>query len=134
MSGVFSLPPPLYDFKRWTGTKLFFLSSWPNLMPYRFSFQSSLNDIMKPLKTSEFSDIPGGIPTGQKFRIKFACAKLLGKFSCYNNRRCVIVVKNMARTAFFCVITQRVAVIPYPCFGTTYLSHLQGSKIQEKSR
>jgi len=25
MSGVFSLPPPLYDFKRWTGTKLFFL-------------------------------------------------------------------------------------------------------------
>ena len=32
------------------------------------------------------------------------------------------------RTAVFCVITQRVVVIPYRRFGTTYRSHLQWSK------
>ena len=32
------------------------------------------------------------------------------------------------RTAPFWVITQRVVVIPYRRFGTTYLSHLQGSR------
>ena len=33
------------------------------------------------------------------------------------------------RTAFFWVITQGVVVISYRCFGTTYWSHLQGSRI-----
>jgi len=33
------------------------------------------------------------------------------------------------RTALFWVIMQRVVVIPYRCFGTTYRSHLQGSEI-----
>jgi hypothetical protein len=31
------------------------------------------------------------------------------------------------RTALFWAITQRVVVIPYRRFGTTYLSHIQGS-------
>ena len=35
-------------------------------MPYLFSLQSPLNDVMKPLKPSEFSDIPDGIQTGYK--------------------------------------------------------------------
>jgi hypothetical protein len=35
------------------------------------------------------------------------------------------------RTVLFCVITQRVLVIPYRRFGTTYWSHFQGSKIQK---
>jgi len=33
------------------------------------------------------------------------------------------------RTALFCVITQRVAVIPYRRFGTTCRSHLHGSRM-----
>jgi hypothetical protein len=36
------------------------------------------------------------------------------------------------RTAVFWVITQRVVVISYRRFGTTYRSHLQGSKITGK--
>jgi hypothetical protein len=36
------------------------------------------------------------------------------------------------KTALFWVITQRVVVISYRRFGTTYWSHLQGSKSQEK--
>ena len=32
-------------------------------------------------------------------------------------------------TSFFCVITQRVMVIPYRRFGTTYLPYLQGPRI-----
>ena len=35
------------------------------------------------------------------------------------------------RTALFWAITQRVVLIPYRRFGTTYQSHLQGSRIQE---
>jgi len=34
----------------------------------------------------------------------------------------------LLRTALFWVITQRVVVISYRCCGTTYRSHLQGSK------
>jgi len=34
-------------------------------------------------------------------------------------------------TALFWAIKQRVAVIPYGRFGTTYRSHLHGSRIQE---
>ena len=34
------------------------------------------------------------------------------------------------RTALFWVITQRVVVIPYRRFGTTYRSHLQGSRVK----
>ena len=36
------------------------------------------------------------------------------------------------RTAHVWVITQRVVVISYRLFGTTYRSHLQGSRIQKK--
>jgi len=36
------------------------------------------------------------------------------------------------RTALFWVVTQRVVVIPYGCFGTTYRSHLQGLRIEEE--
>jgi len=35
------------------------------------------------------------------------------------------------KTAFFWVITQRVVVISYRRFGTTYQSHPQGSRIRE---
>jgi len=42
--------------------------------------------------------------------------------------------KNPPKTALFSVITQRVAVISYQCFGTTYHSHLHGSRIQKESR
>jgi len=35
------------------------------------------------------------------------------------------------RTAFFWVIMQRVVVISYQRLGTTYCSHLQGSRIQK---
>ena len=42
--------------------------------------------------------------------------------------------KNPLKTVLFSVITQRVAVISYWCFGTTYHSHLQGSRIQKESR
>jgi hypothetical protein len=34
------------------------------------------------------------------------------------------------KTVLFWVIMQRVVVIPY-CFGTTYQSHLQGTRIQD---
>ena len=37
-------------------------------------------------------------------------------------------------TALFWVITQRVAVIPYRRFGTTYRSHLQGQESKKKAR
>ena len=37
------------------------------------------------------------------------------------------------RTAFFWAITQRVVVIPYRRFGTTYRYYLQRSRIQEES-
>ena len=37
------------------------------------------------------------------------------------------------RTALFWVFTQRVMVIPYRRFGTTYRSHLEGSRIQEEA-
>jgi len=36
-----------------------------------------------------------------------------------------------SRTALLQAITQRVVVIPYRPFGTTYRSRLQGSKIQK---
>jgi len=35
------------------------------------------------------------------------------------------------RTALFWVITQRVVVVSYQRFGTTYLAHLHGSRIKE---
>jgi hypothetical protein len=37
------------------------------------------------------------------------------------------------RTALFWVITQRVVVIPYQRFGTTYRFYLQGSRIQTRA-
>ena len=37
--------------------------------------------------------------------------------------------KYNTRTALFWAITQQAVVIPYRRFGTTYLSHLQGSRI-----
>jgi len=37
------------------------------------------------------------------------------------------------RTAFFCIISQRVMVISYWRFRTTYRSHLQGSRIRKES-
>ena len=40
------------------------------------------------------------------------------------------VSKLNMRIALFWAIMQRVAVIPYWCFSTTYQSHLQGSRIQ----
>jgi len=36
----------------------------------------------------------------------------------------------LERTALLWAITQRVGVIPYRSFGTTYQSNLQGSKIE----
>ena len=39
-------------------------------------------------------------------------------------------VTHMFRTTFSWVITQRVFVIPYRRFETTYWSHLQGSRIR----
>ena len=41
---------------------------------------------------------------------------------------------NPLKTVLFLVITQRVVVISYRCFGTTYRSQLQGSRIQKESR
>ena len=41
--------------------------------------------------------------------------------------------KYTVRTALFWTITQRVVVIPYRRFGTTYRSHLQGHAGPEKS-
>jgi len=41
------------------------------------------------------------------------------------------IVKQM-RTAFFWVIIQREAVIPHQHFGTTYRSHLQSSRTQNR--
>jgi len=38
------------------------------------------------------------------------------------------------RTALFCVITQRVGVIPYRRFGKTFRSHLQGARILDYSQ
>jgi hypothetical protein len=37
------------------------------------------------------------------------------------------------RTALFWVIMQRVVIICYQCFGTTYWSYLQRSRIQKKA-
>ena len=37
------------------------------------------------------------------------------------------------RTAVFCVITQRVVVICYRRFGTTYRSHIRGSRFPEEN-
>jgi len=37
------------------------------------------------------------------------------------------------RNALFWVVTQRVVAISYRRFGTTYRSHLQGSRIQKKA-
>jgi len=37
------------------------------------------------------------------------------------------------RTALFWVAMQRIVVISYQCFGTTYRSHPQGSRIQKKA-
>jgi hypothetical protein len=39
---------------------------------------------------------------------------------------------DLLRCAFFRVITQRVVVISYRCFGTSYRHHLQGSRIPKK--
>jgi len=36
------------------------------------------------------------------------------------------------RSALFCNITQRIAVIPYRRFGTTYRYHFQGSRNSER--
>jgi hypothetical protein len=41
---------------------------------------------------------------------------------------------NQLSTALFWVITQRVVAISYRRFGTTYRSHLQGSRIQKKKK
>jgi hypothetical protein len=38
------------------------------------------------------------------------------------------------RTALYWAVTQRVVVIPYRRFGTTYRSHLQGSRIKERAK
>ena len=43
-------------------------------------------------------------------------------------------IYSIIRTELFVVITQRIVVIPYRCFGATYRSHLQGSRIQNKDR
>jgi len=37
------------------------------------------------------------------------------------------------RIVLFWAIMEQVVVIPYQRFGTTYLSHLQGSRIQEEN-
>jgi hypothetical protein len=48
--------------------------------------------------------------------------------------QCIYVqVTSRMRTVLFCVITQRVVVIPYRRFGITYRSHLQVSRIQNDS-
>jgi hypothetical protein len=47
-----------------------------------------------------------------------------------NLRRFQASAAKQVSTALFWVITQRVVVISYRRFGTTYRSHLQGSKIQ----
>jgi len=41
---------------------------------------------------------------------------------------------NPLKTVLFSVITQRVVVISYQCFGTTYRSHLQGSRIKKRKK
>jgi hypothetical protein len=43
-----------------------------------------------------------------------------------------IVTMQFLRTALFWVVTQRVVVIPHRRFGTTYRSHLHGSKIEKR--
>jgi hypothetical protein len=43
-------------------------------------------------------------------------------------------IYSIMRNVLFGVITQRVVVISYRCFGTNYRSHLQGSRIQNKDR
>jgi hypothetical protein len=54
---------------------------------------------------------------------------------CFNqNQRMDNKVYSIMRIVLFGVITQRVVVIPYRCLGTTYRSHLQGSRIQNKDR
>jgi len=45
-----------------------------------------------------------------------------------------IVTMQFMRTAVFWVVTQRAVVIPYRRFGTTYRSHLKGSKIQRDKK
>jgi hypothetical protein len=42
-----------------------------------------------------------------------------------------IFQRDVVENSLFWDIAQRVAVIPYRRFGTTYRSHLQGSRIQE---
>jgi hypothetical protein len=42
-----------------------------------------------------------------------------------------IQLRKIMRTELFCVITRRVVVISYRRFGTTYRSHLQGSRIRK---
>jgi hypothetical protein len=43
-----------------------------------------------------------------------------------------LVIINLGATLFW-IITQRVAIISYQCFGTAYQSHPQGSRIQKKA-
>jgi hypothetical protein len=54
---------------------------------------------------------------------------------CFNqNQRIDDKIYSIMRTVLFGVITQRVVVISYRCFGTTYRSYPQGSRIQNKDR
>ena len=57
----------------------------------------------------------------KKWHLSFRHFSVLGKFPSFLNSK--------LRTALFWVITQRVVVITYRRFGTTYQSHLQWSKI-----
>jgi len=43
-----------------------------------------------------------------------------------------LVTFSFMRSALFWVITKQVVEIPYRRFGTTYRSHIQGSRIQKK--
>jgi len=48
-------------------------------------------------------------------------------------RKIQITLKPKLRSAFSWVITQQVVVISHGLFGTTYWSHLPGSRIQKES-
>ena len=59
--------------------------------------------------------------------------KVLCIIICYVTLRYFIVHVFLLRPQLFCVITQPVVAISYRRFGTNYLSHPQGSRIQEKA-
>jgi hypothetical protein len=46
---------------------------------------------------------------------------------------CDDATTNLMITAFYWIVTERAVLISYGRFGTTYRSHLQGSRIQKEA-